>query len=185
MDTEKLRELEQEMRSDDGTSVEYYADRLRDILAAQPPKAELWCLHIVGPDDVHAAPSKAHAEKAAAAFNEQFKGSANLMHAEVAPWPHSAESHAEDVEKFIPNWLLPRWQVEGTTTPTAAADSDLVRDAYRHGWINSALWANRSDLIADIGSPAYDKTRDISLAAAVAAKLAKRAIHAQAGGSES
>ena len=31
---------------------------------------ELWCLHILGPDDVHAAPSKEHAERAAERFNE-------------------------------------------------------------------------------------------------------------------
>ncbi|MGY0607439.1 hypothetical protein ACVHXL_06330 [Stenotrophomonas sp. FS3] len=76
----------------------------------------LWCLHVLGMDDVHPAPSKAHAEKAAAWHNEQFKGQAARLgisiEAKVVPWPHSAESHAAGVAEFIPQWLIPQWQLD-------------------------------------------------------------------------
>ncbi len=104
---------------------------LKAALAARQPVGEpLWCMHILGPDDVHAAPSKAHAEKAAAALNafhaarEEQSEHDPKVEAVVAPWPHSAESHAESVADFIPGWLLPRWQVEAIqtdATPTAQA----------------------------------------------------------------
>lgn len=72
---------------------------------------ELWCLHILGPDDVHAAPSKEHAERAAERFNEihgPVAASAGVMcRAVAAPWPHSPESHAEDVGLFEADWLQP------------------------------------------------------------------------------
>ena len=76
----------------------------------------LWCLHVLGMDDVHPAPSKAHAEKAAAWHNEQFKDQAARLgisiEAKVVPWPHSAESHADGVAEFIPQWLIPQWQLD-------------------------------------------------------------------------
>lgn len=72
---------------------------------------DLWCMHILGPDDVHAAPSKFHAEKAAAAFNERFgpisKETDVMCRAVVEPWPHSPESHAADVGKFCAEWFAP------------------------------------------------------------------------------
>lgn len=78
----------------------------------KPSKGEgLWCLHILGPDDIHAAPSKEHAERAAERFNEIYgpvAASAGVMcRAVAAPWPHSPESHAEDVGLFEANWLQP------------------------------------------------------------------------------
>ncbi len=70
--------------------------------------AVLWCLHILGPDDVHPAPSKAHAEKAAALFNAHFDVIGDMeVSAVVEPWPHSADSHAADVDKFCAEWLAP------------------------------------------------------------------------------
>ncbi|UQA71923.1 hypothetical protein K1516_07385 [Stenotrophomonas maltophilia] len=110
-----------------------------DALAARQPVGEpvafqlagsepLWCLHVLGMDDVHPAPSKAHAEKAAAWHNEQFKDQAARLgisiEAKVVPWPHSAESHADGVAEFIPQWLIPQWQLdalEANAKPTAQA----------------------------------------------------------------
>lgn len=83
----------------------------------------LWCLHVLGMDDVHPAPTKAHAEKAAAWHNEQFKEQAArigiTVEAVVAPWPHSAESHAAGVADFIPEWLIPQWQLDALESKAA------------------------------------------------------------------
>ena len=104
-----------------------------------PPSqaAGLWCLHVLGMDDVHPAPSKAHAEKAAAWHNEQFKDQAARLgisiEAKVVPWPHSAESHAAGVADFIPQWLIPRWQLDALEAkdagPTQAVDLPYSLDA--------------------------------------------------------
>lgn len=80
------------------------------------PSAQLWCLHIEGPDDIHPAPSKAHAEKAAEWFNKRYAGEQDvMMRAVVEPYPYSAESHAEGVDSFITDWLVP----QGLATPSA------------------------------------------------------------------
>ncbi|HEL5342796.1 TPA: hypothetical protein UOJ01_001326 [Stenotrophomonas maltophilia] len=97
----------------------------------------LWCLHVLGMDDVHPAPSKAHAEKAAAWHNEQFKDQAERLgisiEAKVVPWPHSAESHAAGVAEFIPQWLIPQWQLDAleanAAQPAQAVDLGLLREA--------------------------------------------------------
>lgn len=64
---------------------------------------ELWCLHIEGPDDVMAAPSKEEADSVAEAsnryFTEHFADSG--LRAKVVPWPHSARSHAEDLVWWV------------------------------------------------------------------------------------
>lgn len=65
--------------------------------------SDLWCVHVLGPDDVHAAPSKVEAERAAAHLSAYWKSSRpddDLVSFEVIPWPHSAESHAESVRFF-------------------------------------------------------------------------------------
>lgn len=102
----------------------------RDDSARQPVGQEpLWCLHVLGMDDVHPAPSKAHAEKAAAWHNEQFKEQAARLgisiEAKVVPWPHSAESHAAGVAEFIPQWLIPQWQLDALE-PNAAPPAQAV-----------------------------------------------------------
>jgi len=75
-------------------------------IAAEP---ELWCLHILGPDDVYAAPSKAAAVSCAARFNARFGPIAAqndvMCEAVVVPWPYSPESHAES----LPSWSQWRW----------------------------------------------------------------------------
>ena len=68
----------------------------------------LWCVHLVGPDDVWAMPSKAAAEAEAARTNEAIAiedakhvGDPHWPHARaiVIPWPYSADRHAEELAK--------------------------------------------------------------------------------------
>lgn len=100
----------------------------------QPP---LWCLHIEGPDDVHPAPSKAHAEVAAKRFNDYFRGSINNIpcRAVVEAWPHSAESHAETVAEFCARWLVP---VEQPSAPYSLDADPLGIRAYAADAITGA-----------------------------------------------
>lgn len=63
------------------------------------------------------------------------------------------------------------------TTPTAdsfagersverdARVRELVEQAFAAGWVHAAQWADREDLVHDIGSDAYTKDRDAALAA--------------------
>ena len=69
-------------------------------------KNELWCVHIIGPDDVIAYPDKAAAETEAAALNAMFAVEAAKHHgdanwpacrAEVILWPYSAGAHDVDM----------------------------------------------------------------------------------------
>lgn len=65
-----------------------------------------WCVHILGPDDVLAAPSHDAAVVHAHELNKALHGRIGtpndiLCFAYAAPWPHSSESHAEAVK----NWL--------------------------------------------------------------------------------
>lgn len=72
----------------------------------QIPEAavELWCLHLRGPDDVHAAPSKAEAERVARNINDQFACHEVKPSAVAALWPHSPESHAESLKDWRATW---------------------------------------------------------------------------------
>lgn len=68
----------------------------------------LWCVHILGPDDVLAAPyheaAVVHARELNKAVHRR-QGPEDvkdiLCFAYAAPWPHDPEGHAEDVK----NWL--------------------------------------------------------------------------------
>ena len=66
----------------------------------------LWGVHVLGPDDVHAAPSHEAAAVHAHEMNKALHGKVGapddvLCFAYAAPWPHSRDSHAESVK----NWL--------------------------------------------------------------------------------
>jgi hypothetical protein len=56
------------------------------------------------------------------------------------------------------------WQARAAlaTAQTEQRETDYAL-AYKHGWINCAKWADRVDMISDIGSAAYD--RDLAAAA--------------------
>ena len=66
----------------------------------------LWCVHVLGSDDVMAAPSHLAAFIHARELNKAVHGrpttpSDVLCFAYAAPWPHSKKAHAEDLK----NWL--------------------------------------------------------------------------------
>jgi hypothetical protein len=66
----------------------------------------LWCVHILGPDDVLAAPSHEAAAVHARELNKAVLSLRDtpidvLCFAYAAPWPHSRADHAEAVK----NWL--------------------------------------------------------------------------------
>lgn len=79
----------------------------------------LWALHVIGPDDVYAAPSWAAAAEAATYLEYHMTQSRlrkepdlPVVSFAVIPWPHSPESHAKEVL---------RWQLECYPGPAASA----------------------------------------------------------------
>lgn len=78
----------------------------------------LWSIYIPGPDEYHAAPSKEIAKYMAAkhttAMQEyvaknKLDWGLEMISAEVAEWPGTAEEHAEDVSEFD----YAAWDLEG------------------------------------------------------------------------
>ena len=80
----------------------------------------LWCCHARGPDDVYAAPDYETALRWSDVLNETNWRSGSglkipnpvsyadcLIKAVPAPWPHSPESHAEDLPKSIAGFRAP------------------------------------------------------------------------------
>ena len=67
-------------------------------------KKELWCVHIIGPDDLYAAPSKEEAEERVAAQNDWINNDPKLresgIQAEVLIWPYTSESHADSLTQW-------------------------------------------------------------------------------------
>jgi hypothetical protein len=69
-----------------------------------------WCVHILGPDDVQAAPSHLAASYQAHEMNKLLYSRADrkcddiLCFAYAAPWPHSKESHDGNVKAW-PNFI--------------------------------------------------------------------------------
>lgn len=74
---------------------------------------QLWCVHILGPDDVYPAPSKAEAERAVAHmqgfWQERHPADAALgmIGFEAMPWPYSPGSHAKSVGEFYTEIGMP------------------------------------------------------------------------------
>lgn len=67
---------------------------------AGPLAATLWCVHVSGPDEVHAQPSREEAEATAKVWNSYFKRQGwDEMSAAAEPWPWSPKSHAADLAK--------------------------------------------------------------------------------------
>ena len=72
--------------------------------------SKLWCVHLIGPDDVIAYPDQQSAEREATLINEALerravahKGNANwpTPRAVAKIWPWSAEAHAADLAENI------------------------------------------------------------------------------------
>lgn len=71
----------------------------------------LWCMHVPGPDEVYAAPSREAAQQMCDNYNATLRrfwdrfprckapGDEEALIAVVAPWPWSAEAHAEAVTR--------------------------------------------------------------------------------------
>ena len=74
---------------------------------------ELWAVNVQGPDDMIPAPDEATARRwaleinttAAQAFARDPSPNDPAIHAEVAPWPHDAASHAQGPGEEY-GWLL-------------------------------------------------------------------------------
>lgn len=73
---------------------------------------DLWAIHIIGPDDIAAAPSFAEATAAAERFNRRVAAldsngdvlAGATVYAEADPWPHGVESHAHSVKRDWPEY---------------------------------------------------------------------------------
>jgi len=67
--------------------------------------AKLWCIHVEGPDDMIAMPSKETAERDAEIMNNGWRGRRDPspndpgFNAVAVEWPYSAEQHAEDMSR--------------------------------------------------------------------------------------
>jgi hypothetical protein len=103
-------------------------------MAKEAHTPELWCVNITGPDDVIAVSSRAEAVDLAARFNDvavtKFEAAPHeydpLMWAVPMPWPHSAESHAEnlgDLGEYA--WVRARPAPAATVAPELL---ELARD---------------------------------------------------------
>ena len=65
-----------------------------------------WCVHVLGPDDVMAAPSYTAAVIRAQDLNVALHGKDDrpsdvLCFAVAAPWPHDHASHAESLRDWL------------------------------------------------------------------------------------
>ena len=80
--------------------------------AGQQQTTELWCMHIIGPDEVIAYPDKESAEREAALLNAALRrhnderladDNCPMLYAVAEAWPWDAKSHAEDLARNIRN----------------------------------------------------------------------------------
>lgn len=82
------------------------AEAIRALSPAAPEPGKtnddgcLWCVHVIGPDDVHPAPDFGTAWSWAAAANRAFAGKSGdvLLRFTVALWPFDADGHAEGLK---------------------------------------------------------------------------------------
>ena len=67
----------------------------------------LWCLHHIGPDEVHPAPDFDTAWRWAEWANKRFADAADISRFTVAIWPWSPGRHADGIANSIADWTLP------------------------------------------------------------------------------
>lgn len=72
----------------------------------QPNDTRLWCLHHIGPDEVHPAPDFATAQRWVDWANTTFAEHADISRFVVAVWPWSAEKHRNGLKWAIMQWTL-------------------------------------------------------------------------------
>lgn len=120
----------------------------------------LWCLHHIGPDEVHPAPDFATAQGWADYANQAFAAHADISRIVVAVWPWSAEGHAEGLKAAIADWTVPE---EGNQSAREAAD--LLTRAIAD--ITSALiMAGKEDKVADWTAPYVETVNRLDATAA-------------------
>lgn len=120
----------------------------------------LWCVHILGPDDVHAAPSYLAAATHAHELNKALHRRLNspddiLCFAYAAPWPHSAESHAENLKTWLqgePGQDRLATVIADTFTPTKTPARPL--DEW-HEDMGDVVWWALDEHGEWLGEPAY------------------------------
>lgn len=77
-----------------------------DVTAQGGQTPELWALHIQGPDDIHAAPSREAAEQAAESLREWWEARPQKapydprMAFVVIRWPFTPEGHEAAVKQW-------------------------------------------------------------------------------------
>jgi len=130
----------------------------------------LWCLHAIGPDDVHPAPDFSTAQKWADWGNQRFGEEADILRFVVAVWPWSVESHADGLQRSIANWTLPQ---PSPPEPERAVVDELAA-------ANAEIERLRG-LLIDPGSPAWEDARNILAAELDKVGMADRAASIRAG----
>lgn len=88
-----------------------------ELLRSAGADQTLWCMHVIGPDDLHAAPSREMAEAACGWYTERFKDHPEVRF-EVIPWPGSAESHAKNVAQWNTE-IMPQLPAKSPPEPCA------------------------------------------------------------------
>ena len=87
-----------------------------------------------------------------------------IKHAEEAGYDEEAVILTRNGDEYVYKLTRAAWW--GYQAGRAALQSQDREDAaYEAGWRNAALWADRGDLIADIGSAEYERDRDAARAA--------------------
>jgi len=72
-----------------------------------PIDTRIWCVHAIGPDELHPAPDFETAMDWAIAANRRHADAAEILRFVVAPWPYGTESHAEALPRTIADWSPP------------------------------------------------------------------------------
>lgn len=120
--------------------------------------SDLWAVHVQGPDDIFAMPSRAAADAYAADVNaayEQFKARPDASkydaswHAEVIAWDGTPAEHAEEVTRLAADPEFAR--VTGIQTAAAAAHQDGDDAGYQEGERDAPPAASASPLADDSG----------------------------------
>lgn len=108
------------------------------LLEAQDTR--LWCLHHIGPDEVHPAPDFATAQKWADWANAKFAEYADISRFVVAVWPWAADRHALWLQKAIDEWTAPD---SPTQSSGEAEDGPSLAFAKARAWQHFGIaWEN-------------------------------------------
>ncbi len=102
-------------------------DRAYTELLDREDAKHLWCVHVIGPDELRACESRAAAEKATEELREwaEKQDFADVVFTpEVAVWPHDAASHAADLVRWNPELRLDSENARGMARELAAQDSE-------------------------------------------------------------